>query len=97
MARFLYVKAGIVRNVVEHPTPPPDVSDQGDDIVPDLTGTGFVGMARDVTVEIRDRQYNKMDAIALKETFRLTNEVRVLQALAPLSAAAYKANIKALM
>lgn len=97
MARYLYVKAGIVTNVVEHPTAPPAVSEDGADIVPDLTGTGFVGMARDVTAEIRETAYTRLDVVVLRECFRLTNEVRALQSLAPVSAAAYKNNIKALM
>lgn len=49
MARYLHVKAGIVVNVVDYGTQtPPDVTDAGEDVAPDPTGTTSVGDPFDV-------------------------------------------------
>ena len=100
MSRHLYVKNGLVTNIVEHSVQPPDVSDQGEDIVPDLTSTLSIGSVYDVTPDTRERTYNKLDTdtflrVMMREIFRINNAVRVLQGGAQETAAQFKARIKA--
>lgn len=97
MARYLYVKGGLVRNIVDYGFVPPAQSDAGEDIVPSVTGTENVGDAFDASNAKRDSQYSGMDAVMVKELFRLTNAVRVLQSQAPLTAPQYAAFLKSLM
>lgn len=99
MARYLYVGGGIVRNIVEHPTTPPERSPEGYDIVPDPTGLISIGAVYDVANDLREREYTRLqvDRVILSEIFRLTNEVRVLQGQAVVTQAAFKTRIKGLM
>lgn len=55
--------------------------------------------ARDMTANeisaAKDSQLNAIDKLVFEETFQLRNAIRALQSLAPLTAAQYKALIKA--
>jgi hypothetical protein len=97
--RYLYVNDGVVRNIVEHPTPPPDVSVDGDVIVLDVAGTLSVGAAYDVTDDVNNRSFSAVDVVIMRELLRVTNEVRALESppLATLTAAQYKTYLKGLM
>lgn len=97
MARYMYVRGGVVANIVEHATPPPGTSPEGDVIVPD-TGVP-VGTVVDLTDEMRNRQLDAWDLVIGKELLRLTNAVRALQipSLSALSGAQYRAYLKTLM
>lgn len=94
--RYLYVKAGKVVNIVEYSGTAPLVGDDAEDIIPDPGGVS-VGASYDVTPDLNERHYNTVDQAVLKELFRLTNEVRTLQAKGTLTPAQYKVQLKALM
>lgn len=97
MARFLHVKAGVIRNIVEYGAQtPPDVDETGADIVPEVTGQEFVGQAFDVSGAVKDRTIGAFPLAIFQELFRLTNAVRTLNAQAPLTPAQYKAFLKTL-
>lgn len=102
MPRYMHVRNNIVVNVVEYPTPPPLVSDEGDDIVRDPTDTTAVGSTFDMTDTRKERELDRMDGISgvvLKELFRLTNADRA-QDIPPKSAltgAQYRAFLKTLI
>lgn len=96
--RKLYVKGGIIRNVVEHAVEPTEtVTPDGEDIVDAVTGTEAPGEAFDVTPALHEREVRCHDGILIKELFRLTNAVRVLQGQAALTAAQYRAFLKTLL
>lgn len=97
MARYLYVKGGVVVNVVEHQDTPP-YNDNGTEIVPDLTGTLGVGDAFDMTDIRNDRRFDRVDFVIFRELFRLTNESRAQSSppQGPLTAAQYRAFVKGL-
>ena len=94
--RYLWVKAGIIVNIVEYPGTPPEV-EGGNDIVLAATGLESVGDAFDVTDTRNERQLNRVDGVILKELFRITNAIRTLNAQANLSAAQYRAFLKTLI
>lgn len=76
MARYLHVRGTIVVNVVEYPTPPPLVSEEGDDIILDPTGQTNAGDTFDPRPERKERELNRMDPVVFDELFRLTNSDR---------------------
>lgn len=96
MARYLIVRNGAVRNVVDYPSIPDDTTPEGDIVVPDPTGTTNVGDAYDSATELFNRRYSKLDTVVAQELFRLTNAVRVLQGQTALTAGQYKAFLKTL-
>ena len=100
MARYLYIKNGFVTNIVEHPTEPDETSSQGEDIVPDTSSTLSIGSAYDVVPDLRERVFIKLDTdtffrVIMKELFRISNAVRVLQGNTQETGAQFKARIKA--
>lgn len=93
MKRVLYVKDGVVQNVVgfdDAATIPQ--RDGGCSLVLDPTGLTNVGDVYDM----REFQLDAIDSVMLKELFRLTNAVRALQVppLPALDAAGYRAFLK---
>lgn len=98
MTRCLHVLNGFVTNIVEYPNGHP-LKDptNGADVIPAVTGFESVGDSFDVTSSLRDNLFNTMDAIVIKELFRLTNEARVLQLKAQLTFPQYAAFLKSLM
>jgi len=94
--RYLWIKAGVIANIVEYPTTPPE-TENGNDIVPAVTGLESVGDAFDVTDTRNERQLTRIDGVILKELFRITNAIRTLNAQANLSAAQYRAFLKTLI
>lgn len=99
MARYLYVRAGSVVNVVEHPDPPPETTEEGDDIILDPTGTTNAGEAFDPSDIRKDRQLDRVDVVVLNELFRLTNNDRA-QDIPPksvLTRAQYRAFLKSII
>jgi hypothetical protein len=97
MARFLWVKAGAITNIVDYGTATPPDIENGNDVVPEVTGLEFVGQAIDITDTLKTRYINRMDQVALQELFRLTNQTRVLSLLSPLTLDQYKATLKAMI
>lgn len=97
--RMLYVKGGFIVNVVEYPIPAdaPERGDDGEDVVPTVTGVENVGDAFDVTDTLRERRVDKMEQAILQELFRLTNAVRTLNGQATISGAQYRTFFKDLM
>jgi hypothetical protein len=81
MQRYLYVKNGIVQNIVDYEdgVTPPAKSDDGEDIVLDPTGTTNVGDPFDVKSAVSDRTVTEIEPVVFDELLRLTNAVRTLQ------------------
>lgn len=97
MARHLHVTDGIITNIVEYGSMIPEETYNGSIVVPD-PGNLNVGEAFDVGPIVKERFFNKLDTeIILKEFFRLTNEIRVLNSQTPLTPGQYKAFIIARM
>ena len=96
MKRILYVKNGIVQNVVgfedDAEVPQRDV---GCDLVLDPTGRTHVGDVHDM----RDIALDRVDALIFGELLRLTNAMRAAQVppLVAFSAAQYRAFLKSRM
>ena len=90
--RVLYVKAGVIVNVVEHPNPPE--TDDGCVVVPAVSGLESAGQAFDVTDTLLERRLNSAEVMIYKELFRITNEVRVLRGLGTITITQYRAAIK---
>ena len=81
MARYLWVKDGIITNIVEYGDKTPAATDDGNYIVPDPGGLS-VGDAFDMTDELQNRDLGRVEPIVMDEMFRLTNESRTKDALA---------------
>ena len=96
--RKLYATGGIIRNVVEHAVEPTEtVTSDGEEIVDAVTGSEAPGEAFDVTPALQEREVRRHDGLLVKELFRLSNAVRVLQGQAALTAAQYRAFLKTLL
>lgn len=98
MARYMHVRANTVVNVVEYPFVPPLVSDEGDDIILDPTGTTNAGATFDATDTRKERRLDRSETVIFQELFRLTNESRA-QDIPPrpqITAAQYRAFLKTL-
>jgi hypothetical protein len=98
----MHVRNNIVVNVVEYPTTPPLVSDEGDDIVRDPTDTTAVGSAFDMTDTRKERELDRMDglsSVVIKELLRLTNADRAqdVPPKAPLTGPQYRAFLKTII
>lgn len=82
---------------MEYPNGHPVKDDQGADIVLAVTGLESVGDAFDVAPGKRDSTFNGMDAIVVKELFRITNDIRILKLQGQLTLPQYVAFLKSLM
>lgn len=100
MARYLLIKAGLVVNIVDYgAATPPLVTNEGEDVVADVTEISRVGDAFDMTDINKNRYISRIDLVIYAELFRLTNAVRALQ-IPPqpaLTAAQYRTFIKSLI
>lgn len=94
--RALWVKAGRVVNIVEYPNSLPE-AEQGNDVVPAVTGLESIGDVFDATDALKERQLNRTDQVIFQELFRLTNAVRTLQGSATLTPAQYRNFVKSLL
>lgn len=104
MTRYIHIKDGFVTNIVEYPNGPlmengyPRNGDLGELVMVD-PGNINVGSAFDVTDELQNRRFDKLEAIIFFELRRLTNEVRALKLVFPdplLTIGQYRAYIKSL-
>lgn len=94
MKRYLFVKGGVVINVVgyEDDVIPAPVID-GYDVILDPTGITNLGDAFDQ----RDIQLDRADQIILKELFRISNALRVINLQQAFTATQYRAFLKTLI
>ena len=93
MTRALWIKAGIIANIVEYPGALPETED-GYTVVPAVTGAEGIGQTFDTTLALQDRSVSQADKLIVSELFRLTNLVRTLNSQATLTVAQYKAFLK---
>lgn len=95
MQRFLYVKNGLVTNIVGYQDgiAPPLLSLNGESIVLDPTGTTSVGDAFDPKPAQGSTIIAAMDSVVLGELFRLSNIVAILQLKPTQTMAQYQADL----
>lgn len=98
MARYMHVRGSTVVNVVEYPTTPPLLSDEGDDIILDPTGTTNAGATFDATDTRKERRLDRSETVIFQELFRLTNADRAQDSppKPALTAAQYRTFLKTL-
>ena len=95
--RYLYVVGGVVVNVVEYSVTPPEVDEDGTNIILAITGVENIGDTIDITDVLKERRISKMETVIFQELFRLTNDVRILKGQATITVNQYKTFIKSLM
>jgi hypothetical protein len=98
MPRYLAVKANVIRNIIDYPIDyepgVPEEDENGNALIPEPAGTWAVGGAFDATDALNEQRLNRQDQVILRELFRLTNEVRVLNGQATITSAQYRTFIK---